>query len=38
LRTVDGKPQKIPVQYKLALKGDGSFNLILNPGDTIVFP
>lgn len=38
LRTVDGKQQKIPVQYKLALKGEGSFNLILNPGDTIVFP
>jgi polysaccharide export outer membrane protein len=38
LRTENGKQQKIPVQYKLALKGDGSLNLILNPGDTIVVP
>jgi polysaccharide export outer membrane protein len=38
LRTVDGKQQKIPVQYKQALRGDGSLNLPLNPGDTIVVP
>jgi len=38
LRTVDGKQLKIPVQYKQALKGDGSLNLSLNPGDTIVVP
>lgn len=38
LRTVDGKQQKIPVQYKQALRGDGSVNLPLNPGDTIVVP
>lgn len=38
LRVVDGKQQKIPVQYKQALKGDGSLNLILIPGDTIVVP
>jgi polysaccharide export outer membrane protein len=38
LRNTDGKQQKIPVQYKQALKGDGSLNLALNPGDTIVVP
>jgi polysaccharide export outer membrane protein len=38
LRTEGGKQQKIPVQYKQALKGDGSLNLTLNPGDTIVVP
>jgi polysaccharide export outer membrane protein len=38
LRTEGGKQQKIPVQYKQALRGDGSLNLILNPGDTIVVP
>jgi polysaccharide export outer membrane protein len=38
LRNVDGKLQKIFVQYKLALKGDLSKNLTLNPGDTIVVP
>ncbi|MGO9316183.1 MAG: polysaccharide biosynthesis/export family protein [Terracidiphilus sp.] len=38
LRTVDGKQQKIFVQYKKALRGDGSLNLPLNPGDTIVVP
>jgi polysaccharide export outer membrane protein len=38
LRTVDGKQQKIFVQYKKALRGDASLNLPLNPGDTIVVP
>jgi hypothetical protein len=38
LRTVDGKQQKIFVQYKQALRGDSSLNLPLNPGDTIVVP
>lgn len=38
LRNDGGKQQKIPVQYKKALKGDGSLNLTLNPGDTIVVP
>jgi polysaccharide export outer membrane protein len=38
LRSEAGKQQKIPVQYKQALKGDASLNLILNPGDTIVIP
>jgi polysaccharide export outer membrane protein len=38
LRSEAGTQQKIPVQYKQALKGDLSLNLILNPGDTIVVP
>ena len=38
LRVEGGKQLKIPVQYKQALKGDLSLNLILNPGDTIVVP
>lgn len=38
LRDQDGKHQKIPVQYKKALKGDPTFNLVLQPGDTIVVP
>ena len=38
LRTEGGKQQKIPVQYKQALRGDSSFNLPLIPGDTIVVP
>jgi polysaccharide export outer membrane protein len=38
LRSEGGKLQKIPVQYKQALKGDSSLNLPLIPGDTIVVP
>jgi polysaccharide export outer membrane protein len=38
LRNTGGKQEKIPVQYKQALKGDSSLNIILNPGDTIVVP
>jgi polysaccharide export outer membrane protein len=38
LRAEGGKQQKITVQYKQALRGDGSLNLTLNPGDTIVVP
>jgi polysaccharide export outer membrane protein len=38
LRNTNGKQEKIPVQYKQALRGDGSLNLALNPGDTIVVP
>jgi polysaccharide export outer membrane protein len=38
LRSENGIQQKIPVQYKQALRGDGSLNLNLNPGDTIVVP
>jgi polysaccharide biosynthesis/export protein len=38
LREESGKQQKIPVQYKKALKGNGELNLVLKPGDTIVVP
>jgi polysaccharide biosynthesis/export protein len=38
LRKDAGKPERIPVRYKEALKGNGNFNLILEPGDTIVVP
>jgi len=38
LRNEGGKQQKIPVQYKKALRGDSSLNLILHPGDTIIVP
>jgi polysaccharide export outer membrane protein len=38
LRSEAGKQHKIPVRYKQALQGDGSLNLILEPGDTIVVP
>jgi len=37
LRTVAGKEQKIPYNYKLALKGDNQ-GVSLVPGDTIVVP
>ena len=32
------KARRIPVHYKEALKGDSEFNLVLEPGDTIVVP
>lgn len=38
LRTVDGKQNRIPVNYKKALKGDASYDVPLQPGDTIVVP
>jgi polysaccharide export outer membrane protein len=38
LRTESGSQQRIPVRYKEALKGDGTLNLPLKPGDTIVVP
>jgi polysaccharide export outer membrane protein len=38
LRNLGGKQEKIAVRYKQALKGDGSLNLALSPGDTIVVP
>lgn len=38
LRNDGGKQKKIPVQYKQALRGDSSLNLVLIPGDTIVVP
>jgi len=37
LRTVGGKQQKIPFNYKQALKGDNQ-GVALTPGDTIVVP
>jgi polysaccharide export outer membrane protein len=37
LRTVAGKQQKIPFNYKQALKGDNE-GVLLIPGDTIVVP
>jgi len=38
LRNDSGTQQKIPVNYKQALKGEGTLNLVLKPGDTIVVP
>jgi len=38
LRTSSGRQEKIPVQYKKALKGDSALNLVLQSGDTIVVP
>jgi polysaccharide export outer membrane protein len=38
LRDEAGKHEKILLHYKEALKGDSQFNLILEPGDTIVVP
>lgn len=38
LRNDDEKQQRIPVNYKKALKGDPTFNVVLQPGDTIVVP
>jgi len=39
LRTENGKQQKMPFNYKQAMKGDApTQNIILKPGDTIVVP
>jgi polysaccharide export outer membrane protein len=38
LRGIQGKQQKIPFNYKKALKGDNSQDISLQPGDTIVVP
>jgi polysaccharide export outer membrane protein len=38
LRGEAGKQQKIPFNYKQALKGDNTQNVKLQPGDTIVVP
>ena len=38
LRKENGAQQKIPVNYKVALKGNGDLNVVLKPGDTIVVP
>ena len=37
-RGVPGAQQKIPFNYKKALKGDNSQDISLQPGDTIVVP
>jgi polysaccharide biosynthesis/export protein len=38
LRGEAGKQQKIPFNYKQALKGDSTLDIKLQPGDTIVVP
>jgi len=38
LRNESGTQVRIPARYKEALKGDGTLNLALKPGDTIVVP
>jgi polysaccharide export outer membrane protein len=38
LRNESGRHQKVPVNYKEALNGDGALDLLLKPGDTIVVP
>jgi polysaccharide export outer membrane protein len=38
LRNDSGTQQRIPVNYKEALKGDNGSDLVLKPGDTIVIP
>jgi len=39
LRTINGKQEKLPVDYRKLLKGeDISRNYVLQPGDTIVVP
>jgi polysaccharide biosynthesis/export protein len=38
LRGPQGKQEKIPFDYKAALKGDNAQNLILLPNDTVVVP
>jgi polysaccharide export outer membrane protein len=38
LRSVDGKQQKIPVNYVRLLRGDGEQNVQIQAGDTVVIP
>ena len=38
LRSESGAQRKIPINYKEALQGGGSPDLVLKPGDTIVVP
>jgi polysaccharide export outer membrane protein len=38
LRDENGNHQRIPVNYKDALKGNSALNVALHPGDTIVVP
>jgi len=38
LRGPQGRQQRIPFNYKAAMKGDNTQNIVLQPGDTIVVP
>ena len=39
LRTENGQPEKIPFNYKQAMKGDAAAQgIVLKPDDTIVVP
>jgi polysaccharide biosynthesis/export protein len=39
LRTVNGKQQRLPFNYKLVIKGENpGQNILLRPGDTVVVP
>lgn len=38
LRNEDGKQNRFPFDYKAALQGDTTQNIVLKPGDTIVVP
>jgi polysaccharide export outer membrane protein len=38
LRGLQGKQEKIPFNYKAALRGDNPRNVILEPNDTVVVP
>lgn len=38
LRTTNGTRQRLPFDYKQALKGDPKQDILLQPGDTIVVP
>jgi polysaccharide export outer membrane protein len=38
LRGPQGKQEKIPFNYKLALRGDSSQDVTLQPNDTVVIP
>jgi len=39
LRIVDGKQQKIPINYKKLIRGEAvDQNILLKPGDTVVVP
>ena len=38
LRSSNGKQERVPFNYKAALKGEAQHNLSLQPGDTIVVP
>jgi polysaccharide biosynthesis/export protein len=38
LRGPQGKQEKIPFNYKAALRGDNTQNITLQPNDTVVVP